>query len=108
MKGKDVKFAGIELTPSKHFVKAVGRKQKGFHKLNSAVGNAPMHDEALMDAALRRAMKQGFTTIRIFMVHANLKYHSAQRYLDSLCAGENAKLRRMKISGCYHYFPLKE
>ncbi|MBR1502612.1 MAG: hypothetical protein IJ618_01855 [Prevotella sp.] len=108
VKGKDVKFVGIELTPSKRFVKAVSRKQRGFYKRDSAVGNAQMHNEAAMAEALRRSMKQGFTTIRIFMVCANLKYHSAQRYLDGLCAGEQPKLRRMKISGCYHYFPLQE
>ncbi len=108
VKGKNVKFAGIELTPSKQFIKTVRIKQKGFYKKNTPVGNAQMHDEAYMAEALRRAMKQGFTTIKIFMVYAGLKYHSAQRYLDQLCYGEKATLRKMKISGCYHYFPLQK
>ena len=67
VKGKNVKFAGIELTPSKRFVKAVERKQRGFYKKESKVGNAQMHDEAFMADALRRALNPGFTTIRIFM-----------------------------------------
>ena len=74
VKGKNVKFAGLELTPSKHFVKVVARKQKGFYKRESNVGNAQMHDEAFMAEALRRSLCNGFTTISIFMSVAGLKY----------------------------------
>ena len=108
VKGKNVKFVGLELTPSKRFVKAVKYKQKGFYKKGSSVGNAQMHDEAFMAEALRRAMKNGFTTIRIFMAVSGLKYHSAQRYLDRLCYGEHPTLRQMKIGNSYHYFPLQK
>ena len=106
VKGKDVKFAGIELTPSKRFVKMVERKQRGFYKKESNVGNSQMHDEAFMAQALRRALYPGFTTIGIFMVIAGLKYHSAQRYLNGLCSGEHPTLRKMKYGTTYHYFPL--
>lgn len=106
VKGKDVKFAGIELTPSKRFVKMVERKQRGFYKKESNVGNSQMHDEAFMAQALRRALYPGFTTIGIFMVIAGLKYHSAQRYLNGLCSGEHPTLRKMKFGTTYHYFPL--
>ena len=108
VKGKNVKFAGLELTPSKRFVKEVKYKQKGFYKINSSVGNAKMHDEAFMAEALRRALNPGFTTIRIFMAVSGLKYHSAQRYLNRLCFGEHPTLRQMKIGNSYHYFPLKK
>ncbi len=106
VKGKDVKFAGIELTPSKRFVKMVERKQRGFYKKESNVGNSQMHDDAFMAQALRRALYPGFTTIGIFMVIAGLKYHSAQRYLNGLCSGEHPTLRKMKFGTTYHYFPL--
>lgn len=108
VKGKHVKFAGLELTPSKRFVKAVERKQKGFYKKESNVGNAQMHDEAFMAEALRHALRNGFTTISIFMAAAGLKYHSAQRYLDRLCSKEKPTLRKMKIGTTYHYFPLQK
>jgi len=108
VKGKNVKFAGLELTPSKRFVRAVRYKQKGFYKKGSSVGNAQMHDEAFMAEALRRALNPGFTTIRIFMAVSGLKYHSAQRYLNRLCFGEHPKLRQMKIGNSYHYFPLQK
>ena len=108
VKGKNVKFAGVELTPSKRFVKAVERKQKGFYKKESNVGNAQMHDDAFMAEALRRSLRNGFTTIGIFMVVAGLKYHSAQRYLNGLCSGEHPTLRKMRIGTTYHYFPLQK
>ena len=107
VKGKNVKFAGIELTPSKRFVKAVERKQRGFYKKESKVGNAQMHDEAFMTDTLRRALNPGFTTIRIFMAMSGLKYHSAQRYLDQLCSGDYPTLRKTKFGTTYHYFPLQ-
>ena len=108
VKGKNVKFAGIELTPSKRFVKAVERKQRGFYKKESKVGNAQMHDEAFMADALRRALNPGFTTIKIFMVLTGLKYHTAQRYLDQLCSGDRPTLRKTKFGTTYHYFPLQK
>jgi hypothetical protein len=106
VKNNDVKFTGIELTPSKRFVKAVGNKQHGFRKKNASVGNARMHDEAFMAEALRQAMKKGFTTISGFMATSGLKYHSAQRYLDKQCFGKNPTLRQERIGNSYHYFPL--
>ena len=108
VKGKNVKFAGIELTPSKRFVQAVELKQKGFYKKVSKVGNEQMHDEAFMADALRRALNPGFTTVRIFMAMSGLKYHTAQRYLDQLCSGDHPTLRKTKFGTTYHYFPLQK
>ena len=108
VQGKDVSFAGIELLPSKQFIKAVSKNQHGFRKKSTRVGNAHMRDEALMAEALRSAMKNGFTTIRQFIATSGLKYHSAQRYLEHLCYAEPAKLRRMRIGGAVHYFPKEQ
>ena len=108
VKGKDVEFAGLDLTFSQRFVKAVSRKQHGFRKKETTVGNAHMHDDAFMAEALRRSMSAGFTTIRIFMAKSGLKYHSAQRYLNHLCSGENPTLKRQRIGSTIHYFPLQK
>lgn len=108
VQGKDVKYVGIDITPSKRFVKEVRIRQKGFYRKANQVGNAQMHDDAFMAEALRRSMKAGFTTIRTFMAVSGLKYHSAQRYLNKLCLGENPILKQQKIGGSYHYFPLSK
>lgn len=102
----DVKFTGIEITPSKRFVKSVRYHLDGFRRKANVVGNAQMHDETFMAEALRRSMKSGFTTIRMFMATSGLKYHSAQRYLDHLCYCQAPTLRQQKIGGTFHYFPL--
>ena len=108
VQGKDVKFTGIDITPSKRFVKEVRIHQKGFRRKANQVGNAQMYDEAFMAEALHRSMKVGFTTIRSFMAVSGLNYYSAQRYLNSLCSGENPTLKRKRMSGSLHYFPLSE
>ena len=108
VQGKDVKYVGINITPSKQFVKTVRIHQKGFRRKACQVGNAQIHDDAFMAEALRRSMKAGFTTIRSFMAVSGLKYYSAQRYLNSLCTGKNPVLNRQRISGSLHYFPLSE
>lgn len=108
VQGKDVKYAGIDIAPSKRFVKVVGGKQRGFRKKETAVGNAQMGDEVFMAEALRRSMRLGFTTIRSFMVESGLRYGSAQHYLNALCTGEQPMLRQQKIGGVLHYFPIKK
>lgn len=106
VKGDDVRYTGIEVTPSKSFVKSVRYHLDGFRRRANVVGNAQMQDDAFMAEALRRSMKSGFTTIRAFMATSGLKYHSAQRYLDRLCFCETPALRQQKIGGIIHYFSL--
>ena len=47
VQGKNVKFAGIDITPSKRFVKEVCIHQKGFRRKANQAGNAQMYDGAL-------------------------------------------------------------
>ena len=108
VKGKDVKFVGIELAPSKHFLKEVKWKQNGFRHKGTSTGNSQLLDASFMEKALQHAMRRGFTTIRTLMACSGLKYHSAQRYLNRLCYGENPTLRCERIGNSYHYFPLQK
>lgn len=57
VQASNIKFTGIEITPSKRFVKSVRRHLDGFRRKANPVGNAQMHDEAFMAEALRRSMK---------------------------------------------------
>ena len=104
--GRDVELATIEFTPSKEFVSEVKRSNEGFRRAGTPVGNAQMYDEAFMQKALRRSLVGGFTTINRFKAISGLKYHSAQNYLESLCCGDNPRLRRQKIGTTLHYFLL--
>lgn len=108
VQGKNVKYVGIEIAPSKRFVKEVSFHQKGFRRKVNQVGNAQMSDEVFMAEALRRSMESGFTTIRTFMAASGLKYYSAKCYLNNLCLGPNPILKKQKIGGSHHYFPLSK
>jgi len=108
VKGKDIKFTGIELTPSKRFVKEVASKQKGFYRKGNIVGCEQLHDEDFMAESLSKSLASGFTTIQAFMATTKLKYSTAKRYLDTLCSGDSPTLRKQKIGGAIHYFPVKQ
>ena len=99
VKAADVQFAGVELTPSKHLLKAVKCRMNGFRRAGGRVGNEQMHDQAMMDEALRKSMVQGFTTISRFQFFSGLKYYSAQHYLD-----QHPRLHKERIGRTYQYF----
>ena len=74
-----------------------------------AVGNTQMHDEHLMEQALKECMKEtGIVTIKSFCVYSGLKYKSACRFLDSLCEGDNARFKKVKQGGVILYLPLRK
>jgi hypothetical protein len=108
VRGIDVKFCGIEFTPSKAFVKEVERRQKGFRVSDEPVGNEQMHDPQTMETALRNSMRNGYITIGRFQVFSKLKYNSAKRYLDRLCQGDDAPYYRYREGRTWHYAPRKK
>ena len=103
VRGLDVVFAGIDFTPSKDFVKQVERRQMGFRKSQEQVGNAQMNDPAAMEVALRKSLRNGYTTIKRFAVFSGLKYNSAKRYLESLCQGDDAQYYRYREGRTWHF-----
>ena len=106
--GRDIKYAGIEFIPSKEFIKECGKNREGYRKSQAPVGNSQMYDAQAMEEALRQSLRVGYTTIPDFMIHSGLKRDSAKSYLNSLCFGEHPRLRRIRESRRYLYFPLKE
>ena len=61
----------------------------------------------LLEEALRKSVRYGYITIKTFQTFSRLKYKSAQRYLDSLCQGDNPCLGRYKEGRTWHYILLK-
>ena len=101
--GSDVMYAGIEFIAAKQFVKDANCGRLGFRRKQGKVGNSQMHDPVEMDKALRQSAVMGHVTIKRFMYYSGLKYPSAKRYLDSLCAGDNPRLLRYKDGRMWHY-----
>ena len=109
VKGRDVKYGGIEFIPSKDFIEKADCSHHGFRRKKTVVGNSQMYDAKAMDEALSKCTKRhGFTTINTFMVFSGLKYKSAKKYLDSLCQGEQPRLYRLQEGRAWHYFVNKE
>lgn len=106
--GRDVMYAGIEFIPSKQFIKDADCSADGFRLQKSNVGNSQMYDPQAMDEALRRSIHNGYTTIKMFQFVSGLKYNSARKYLDSLCTGDNPRLRRYLEGRIYHYVVLQD
>ena len=61
-----------------------------------------------MEEVLQKALKNGYTTVRYFCGHSGLKYDTARNFLNSLCEGENPRLRKRKEGSTIHYMPIKK
>ncbi len=67
----------------------------------------PKKKDGMLEA-LQKSLISGFTTAKRFTYFSGLKYISSKRFLDSLCKGENPRLRRFKEGSSYHYVPIKK
>lgn len=105
--GRDIMYNGVEFTPSKELIARAGSNREGFRKKSGVVGNSQMYDPKAMEEALRKSLAIGYTSVSTFMHFSGLKRDSAQRFLDSLCQGEDARLRRRKNGKSYIYSPRK-
>ena len=101
--GRDVMYHGIEFIPSRQFVKDADCSRHGFRRKQGSVGNSQMYDPKAMDEALRRSTYSGYITISRFVYFSGLKRKSAQAYLDSLCKGDNPRLRCYRDGRMWHY-----
>lgn len=101
--GRDVMYGGVEFIPAKQFVKDADCSRHGFRKVQGSVGNSQMHDPKAMAEALRQSTHNGYVTISTFMIFSHLKRKSAKAYLDSLCEGDNPRLRRYREGRTLHY-----
>ena len=109
VRNSDVRFDGIDFTPSKEFVSEVHDMLcYGFRRASTRVGNKQMYDEAKMVLALEKCRSvYGAITIRGFQDWSGLKYASAKKYLDSQCEGEHPRLRRNTIGTTFQYVPVE-
>ena len=107
IRGKDVRYAGVDFKPCRRLIKEADNGREGFRKGDGPVGNSQMYDQQAMDVALRKSMGNGFATIPVFMIFSGLKRDSARRYLDSLCRGDNPRLRKVRYGRQWHYFPVR-
>jgi hypothetical protein len=103
-----VAYAGIEFQPSKAFAQEVLRHQRGCHRVEQYQPHADGDKQVSLDEALKRSLRRGFTTVKIFQAASGKSYKVAKSYLDSLCEGDSPQLRRYKIGTALHYEPIAQ
>lgn len=105
VKGKDVRFEGIEYKSVKDFEDKVLTWLEGFRRANNPNTQDMMADESHLERALNDSLKRlnGYTTARSFAYHANITYYSARKQLDNWCKGDNPRLLKTKRGQEYIY-----
>jgi hypothetical protein len=105
---KNVRFGGIVFIPSKRFEQELEKKIiYGFLKTKEVVERHPAENEAALEEALQKSLKRGYATVRRFSYYSGLRYDTAKRFLNRLCEGENARLRKLKEGSTLHFFPFQ-
>ena len=100
----DVVFDGLDFSVSKKFCDEVRGQHHGCRKAPIYITKGDIHDEAAMDAALKRCLAKGDTTINTFSAVAHLAYSTAKNYLNSLCEGDDALLAKRMIGRSWVYY----
>ena len=108
VRGRAVLYDGVEFTPSKQFIADSDCSREGFRLVRDSVGNSQKDDPKAMEAALKQSARNGYVTIKKFMIFSGLKYNSAKAYLDSLCEGDNPRLERYREGRTLHYAILSD
>ncbi|MCR4919572.1 MAG: hypothetical protein K5928_07150 [Prevotella sp.] len=102
--GTDVELQGIEFTPTRRFVELVAESVNGFRPIDNPDTQQLAADTAHLDRALGRCMAEsGYATVKSFMRHSGLRYHSARRQLDSWCEGDCPRLLCTRLGGTRVY-----
>ena len=102
---EDVEWNGVEFQPSQRFMDEIMRWSRGFKHEPFYDKNAKAPTEAQLQQALERSIADigGHTTVSSFRFFAGLTRHSAQKYLNSLCAGEHPQLARRLVGRTFIY-----
>ena len=102
---EDVEWNGVEFQPSQRFMDEIMRWSRGFKHVPFYDKNAKAPTEAQLQQALERSIADigGHTTVSSFRFFAGLTRHSAQKYLDSLCAGDHPQLARRLVGRTFIY-----
>ncbi len=107
VKHDDVTFGGIEYIPSKRFTQELlNHIEDGFLKDTDPYDREAIRANTTHEEALQKCLQKGYTTINHFCYHSGLKYKAGQRFLNSLCEGDNPSFCRYKEGTTYIYRPV--
>jgi len=84
--------------PGKRWKKAISSWLfDGYRRVDNPNVQKLLNDEKHLEEALRKSMKGGYTTVRLFAFHANLTTYSARKLLNAWTEGDTPKLMKSRM-----------
>ena len=108
VKGRDVRFDGVEYNSGKLWHEAVAKWLEGFRRAQNTNVQEVLADTEKLEAKLHECIRRynGYVTVRLFSIHTGLTYYSAKKQLDKWTQGQTAKLLKTKRGQEYIYTEL--
>ena len=105
VKGRDVRFDGVDYNPGKCWNEQFEKWSEGFRPVNNPDTRRLLSDHELMDRKLQECLKQfkGYITVGIFAHHSGLTYYSARKQLEEWTKGDNPRLLKTRHGHEYIY-----
>lgn len=84
--------------PGKRWKKAISSWLfDGYRRVDNPNVQKLLNDEKHLEEALRKSMKGGYTTVRLFAFHDNLTTYSARKLLNAWPEGDTPKLMKSRM-----------
>lgn len=100
----DVELQGIEFTPTREFMRKIVQLNNGFRPVRNPDTLKLKADTPHLELAMQRCISErGYATVRSFMRHSGLTYHSARKQLNLWCEGDSPRLLRTKMGSTFVY-----
>ena len=100
----DVVLDSVDYNPGKVWTKAIGQWLfDGFTRKDNPNTLELIKDTDHLEEALRKSLKRGYVTARIFAFYAGLTLYSARKQLEAWTKGDNPKLMRTKMGQMHIY-----
>lgn len=105
VKGKDIRFDGVEYNSGKLWHEQVDKWLDGFRRVEKTNVQEVLSDKEKLEEKLRAGIKKyhGKITVRLFMIETGLTYYSAQKQLNAWTKGDNPKLLKTRWGQEYIY-----
>lgn len=105
VKGRDVRFDGVEYNSGKLWHKSVEKWLEGFRPAQKTNAQEVLADSEKLEAQLHECLRKyrGYVTATLFKYQTGLTYYSARKRLDEWTKGENPKLLKTKRGQEYIY-----
>ena len=95
---RDVELDGVDYNPGKKWNEAISKwLDNGFCRVENPNVQELLNDKEHLEAALKKSLKGGYTTVRLFALSSGLSRYTARKLLNGWTEGENPRLMKTAI-----------